>query len=88
MWAALLQVLEGHSVNTYTLINKEGKEQLVKFHWLPHGGAKFMNDEEVRPSLLTQHLAAGPACFMLTFLLAASSSLGRPQPEGVLPGLP
>ena len=43
-------MLEGHSVNTYTLVNKEGKETLVKFHWLPEGGPEFMNDEEVRPS--------------------------------------
>lgn len=31
--------MEGHSVNTYTMINSEGKEVWVKFIWTPEGGA-------------------------------------------------
>ena len=27
---------------------QEGRNTLVKFHWLPAGGAKFMNDEEAQ----------------------------------------
>lgn len=30
--------MEGHSVNTYTMINAEGKERYVKFIWNPKGG--------------------------------------------------
>jgi catalase len=30
--------MEGHSVNTYTMINAEGKESYVKFIWMPKGG--------------------------------------------------
>jgi catalase len=30
--------MEGHSVNTFKLINMEGKELLCKFHCLPKGG--------------------------------------------------
>ena len=45
-----VQGIEGHSVNTYTLVNSEGKENLVKFHWLPVGGAQYMNDEEASPA--------------------------------------
>lgn len=33
------RALEGHSVNTYTMINGEGKEQWVKLFWNPKGGA-------------------------------------------------
>jgi catalase len=32
------RVMEGHSVNTYTMINAEGKEFYVKFIWNPMGG--------------------------------------------------
>eukprot|EP00775_Hariotina_reticulata_P002758 gene2758-3052_t len=39
--------MEGHSVNTYTMINAEGKEQYVKLIWNPVGGPKFLSDEEV-----------------------------------------
>jgi hypothetical protein len=30
--------MEGHSVNTYTMINADGKESYVKFIWMPKGG--------------------------------------------------
>ena len=33
-------------MNTFKLINKAGKETLVKFHWYPEGGAEFMTDEQ------------------------------------------
>lgn len=36
----------GYGVNTYKLVNKAGKETLVKFHWYPDGGAEFMTDEQ------------------------------------------
>jgi catalase len=39
--------MEGHSVNTYTMMNKDGKETYIKFIWTPKGGAKFLSDEEV-----------------------------------------
>lgn len=35
-------------MNAFILTNKEGKETLVKFHFFPEGGAKFMNDEEAQ----------------------------------------
>ena len=42
------RVLEGHSVNTFVLNNKQGQQKLVKFHFFPKGGAKFMTDEEAQ----------------------------------------
>ncbi len=30
--------MEGYGVNTFTLINAEGKETYVKFHWRPEEG--------------------------------------------------
>ncbi len=33
------RVLEGYGVNTYVLINKDGKETYVKFHFRPRDGA-------------------------------------------------
>lgn len=32
------RAMEGHSVNTYTMINKEGKETYIKLIWTPKGG--------------------------------------------------
>lgn len=32
------RALEGHSVNTYTMINSEGKERYIKLIWAPKGG--------------------------------------------------
>lgn len=32
------RVLEGFSVNTFTMINKEGRETYVKMHWRPKDG--------------------------------------------------
>jgi catalase len=32
--------MEGHSVNTFKLINSEGKEVLCKLHCLPKGGGQ------------------------------------------------
>ncbi|CAL5227866.1 g10902 [Coccomyxa viridis] len=44
--------MEGYGVNTFTLINAEGKETYVKFHWRPeegkHRGTKFMTDDEAQ----------------------------------------
>ena len=57
--AVVVQGIEGHSVNTYTLVNSEGKENLVKFHWLPVGGAQYMNDEEASPA--SSYALAAPA---------------------------
>lgn len=39
--------LEGFGVNTYTLVDANGKETLVKFHWKPEGGPKFVTDDQV-----------------------------------------
>jgi catalase len=30
--------MEGHSVNTFTIMNEEGKEHYVKFIWAPKAG--------------------------------------------------
>ncbi|XP_043707932.1 catalase-like isoform X1 [Telopea speciosissima] len=38
--------MEGSSVNTYTLINKAGKVNYVKFHWRPTCGVKCLLDDE------------------------------------------
>lgn len=38
--------MEGSGVNTYTLINKAGKAQYVKFHWKPTCGVKCLLEEE------------------------------------------
>lgn len=32
------RAMEGHSVNTYTMTNADGKESYVKFIWMPKGG--------------------------------------------------
>ncbi|KAG2414948.1 catalase A [Aspergillus terreus] len=32
------RMMQGFGVNTFSLINKEGKRHFVKFHWLPHLG--------------------------------------------------
>lgn len=39
--------MEGHSVNTYTMINADGKESYVKFIWMPKGGPQYLSDDEV-----------------------------------------
>lgn len=38
--------MQGFSVNTFKLINKEGKETYVKFIWNPKQGVKNMLDDE------------------------------------------
>ncbi|KAK4383392.1 Catalase isozyme 1 [Sesamum angolense] len=38
--------MDGSGVNTYTLINKAGKAQYVKFHWKPTCGVKCLLEEE------------------------------------------
>ncbi|KAF7141503.1 hypothetical protein RHSIM_Rhsim06G0006600 [Rhododendron simsii] len=38
--------MEGSGVNTYTLINKAGKVQYVKFHWKPTCGVKCLLEDE------------------------------------------
>jgi catalase len=40
--------LEGYSVNTFTLVNQEGKRTWVKFNWYPDAGSKFMTDEQAQ----------------------------------------
>jgi catalase len=37
--------MEGYGVNTFVLVNSEGKETYVKWHMYPKMGAKFMSDE-------------------------------------------
>jgi catalase len=32
------RMMQGFGVNTYSLVNKEGKRHFVKFHWIPHLG--------------------------------------------------
>jgi catalase len=34
--------MEGYGVNTFKLVNAEGKETLVKFHWRPEAGDQFL----------------------------------------------
>ncbi|KAG1355350.1 putative Catalase isozyme 1 [Cocos nucifera] len=38
--------MDGSGVNTYTLINKEGKARYVKFHWRPTCGVKCLLEDE------------------------------------------
>lgn len=40
--------MPGYGVNTFKLVNKAGKETLVKFHWYPVGGAEFLTDEQAQ----------------------------------------
>jgi len=39
--------MEGFGVHTFMLINKEGKETLVKFHWKPTCGVKSLLEDEI-----------------------------------------
>ncbi|KAL8088511.1 hypothetical protein AgCh_038335 [Apium graveolens] len=38
--------MDGFGVNTYTLINKDGKAHYVKFHWRPTCGVKSLSEDE------------------------------------------
>lgn len=38
--------MEGFGVQTFTLVNKNGKSLYVKFHWKPTCGVKCLTDEE------------------------------------------
>jgi catalase len=38
--------MPGFGVHTYTLINREGKVNYVKFHWLPKAGERNLLDDE------------------------------------------
>jgi hypothetical protein len=44
------RALEGHSVNTYTMINSEGKERYIKLIWAPKGGAWLLAAYNADPS--------------------------------------
>ena len=57
---------------------QEGIEKLVKMHWLPEGGAKFMNDEEAQATgaenMRHSHATADLVGPMLLLLLLGPSS--------------
>jgi catalase len=38
--------MEGFGVHTFVLVNREGRESLVKFHWKPTCGVKCLLDDE------------------------------------------
>ncbi|MEO0478390.1 MAG: catalase [Planctomycetota bacterium] len=38
--------MEGFGVHTYKLINAQGKEVYVKFHWLPTCGVRCLTDDQ------------------------------------------
>ena len=38
--------MEGFGVHTYKLINAQGKEVYVKFHWLPTCGVQCLTDDQ------------------------------------------
>jgi catalase len=38
--------MDGYTVHTFKLINKEGKETLIKWHWRPTCGLKFLLEDE------------------------------------------
>ncbi|PSN41554.1 Catalase [Blattella germanica] len=38
--------MNGHAINTFTMINKEGTAIFVKFHWLTDQGIKYLTSEE------------------------------------------
>lgn len=43
------RMMQGFGVNTYSLVNKEGKRHFVKFHWTPHLGVhSFVWDEALK----------------------------------------
>ncbi|RDW72690.1 catalase catA [Aspergillus mulundensis] len=43
------RMMQGFGVNTFSLINKEGKRHFVKFHWIPHLGVhSFVWDEALK----------------------------------------
>lgn len=43
--AADYRHLEGYGVNTFTLVNSEGKSTYVKFHWRPKLGEQLWQCE-------------------------------------------
>ncbi|KAE9449808.1 hypothetical protein C3L33_18292, partial [Rhododendron williamsianum] len=47
--------MEGSGINTYTLINKGGKAQYVKFHWKPTCGVKCLLEEEAIKTIDPDH---------------------------------
>lgn len=38
--------MPGFGVHTFRLLNKSGKETLVKFHWIPKQGIQCLMDDE------------------------------------------
>lgn len=76
------RALEGHSVNTYSMVNSEGKEKWVKFIWTPKGGEDVLSDcgpelfclcicQAKHYHCLVQALKCGTVlCLMFAFLYA------------------
>lgn len=38
--------MDGHSINTFTLVNARGEESLVRFYWHSHQGVRWLDDDE------------------------------------------
>nr|QCF46606.1 catalase [Pohlia nutans] len=47
--------MDGYAVHTFKLINKEGKETLIKWHWRPTCGLKFLLEEEAAKVVAQNH---------------------------------
>ncbi|MEW5300305.1 MAG: hypothetical protein WDW38_008259 [Sanguina aurantia] len=47
--------MPGFGVHTFKLVNKEGRETFVKFHWLPKCGEKNMLDQEAVRAAAANH---------------------------------
>lgn len=47
--------MDGFGVNTFVLVNAQGRERLAKFHWLTRQGVQCLMDEEAAQAGGKQH---------------------------------
>lgn len=78
-------------VHTFTLINAEGKSQIIKWKLVPKGGEVGLTDDEAKDKApdfykpeLTERLANGPAEFELTAILGQEGD-ARDDPTALWP---
>ena len=59
--AADYRHMEGYGVNTFTLINAEGKVTYVKFHWRPQAGKSKLATPSMKGSSCKAEAGSSPA---------------------------
>lgn len=74
--------MEGFGVHTFVLVNKEGRETLVKFHWKPSCGACGTAGSTAGG---TAGVSAGGTAQQAAQLAAQHVPLRRALPPGALP---